>query len=460
MADSAPSGSGGPFQVAGQAREGSLLISGGVGGISVQLEELAAGARKLDDLAAMLGAVEAEMHRIWEDLGGYRNEPWPTGTAALSSVWEAKGSVQAARAGLQHVSGQIRACVRDYETAEWWADVGRFTGYLSLADLQDTQSNIATTGVLDRRAMEWLVSQAGMEHAVLKQGMAGGPAQANLGSLLGAFTPRPLELRQEETVPVDLDSSPTGLLERIRAIDARGAGFIEVIEVDNGGQPSYVVVVPGTQAAGVQAGGSNPFDEAGIIEGLFHGSAEVNAGVLAALKAAGAEKGVPVVAVGYSQGGIHAMNLAADPRLLKEYELRYVLTAGSPVAGIIPEGGIDSLHLEHVTDGVTGTDGEPNPATRDRVTVSLSHSLRTGEGGILGDGHALTNYQEGARLVSASADPSLVHSTAVLAGVLGAGGAATATRFSLSRQEAPEAPRGRVRDRRGPFTPRPQQGAR
>lgn len=446
--------------MAGQAREGSLSISGGVGGISVQLEELTAGARKLDDFAAILGAVEAEMHRIWEDLGGYYDGPRHIGTAALSSVWDAKVSVQTARAGLQHIGGQIRACLRAYEAAEWWADVGRFTGYLSPAELLDMQSNIATTGVLDRRAMEWLVSQSGMEHAVLKQGMAEGPAQANLVSLLAAFAPRPLELRREETVPVDLDSSPAGLLERIRAIDARGAGFIEVIEVDNGGQSSYVVVVPGTQAAGFHAGGSNPFDEAGIVEGLFHGSAEVNAGVLAALKAAGAEKGAPVVAVGYSQGGIHAMNLAADPRLLREYELQYVLTAGSPVAGIIPEAGISSLHLEHVTDGVPGTDGEPNPDTRDRVTVSMYNNLRAGEGGILGDGHALTNYQEGARLVPASTNPSLVHSTAVLAGILGTGGAATATRFSLSRQDAPEPARGRARDRRGPFTPRPQDGAR
>jgi hypothetical protein len=57
----------------------------------------------------------------------------------------------------------------------------------------------------------------------------------------------------------------------------------------------------------------------------------------------------------------------------------------------------------------------------------------------LGPGHNLGNYQEAARLVGASEDPTLVHSTAVLAGVLGAGGTATATRFALSRTPIQEA---------------------
>ena len=46
-----------------------------------------------------------------------------------------------------------------------------------------------------------------------------------------------------------------------------------------------------------------------------------------------------MVAVGYSQGGIHAMNLAADELFLNEYDMKYVLTAGSPVGGIVPAAG-------------------------------------------------------------------------------------------------------------------------
>ena len=40
-------------------------------------------------------------------------------------------------------------------------------------------------------------------------------------------------------------------------------------------------------------GGVNPFDEAGIVEGLGHSSAEINAAVFQALQAAGAERGHP-----------------------------------------------------------------------------------------------------------------------------------------------------------------------
>ena len=98
--------------------------------------------------------------------------------------------------------------------------------------------------------------------------------------------------------------------------------------------------------------------------------------MLSALHQAGAVKGDQVVAVGYSQGGAHAMNLSSDKAFLAEFDLKYVLTAGSPVGGITPQPGITSLHLEHRQDWVPGSDGTPNPDTRDRVTVTL-----TGTGG-------------------------------------------------------------------------------
>jgi hypothetical protein len=144
------------------------------------------------------------------------------------------------------------------------------------------------------------------------------------------------------------------------------------------------------------------------------------------------------------------MNLAADELFLNEYDLKYVLTAGSPVGGIVSTPGVDALHLEHRQDWVPGTDGTPNPDTRNRVTVTLIEPVGTPEGENfgLGPGHQITHYQEAAREVAASDDLSLMASTAVLGGVLGAGGTATATRFALSRSKRPEPqtvpPYGRV----------------
>jgi hypothetical protein len=259
---------------------------------------------------------------------------------------------------------------------------------------------------------------------------------------------------------VDFEASPAGLLERIRSIDERGDGYIEVIEVGNEGQKAYVVVIPGTQA-GAEMGGRNPFDDAGIAEGLGYGSTEINTAVLEALRSVGAEKGAPVVAVGYSQGGIHAMNLASDNLFLDEYDVKYVLTAGSPVGGITPASGISTLHLEHRADWVPGSDGTASPDTRNRVTVTMNNPVWTERGAApaMGPGHQFENYQDGARLVAASEDPSLVDSTAVLSGVLGVGGTATATRFALTRTKPPEPQpaQGRISGAGRPV-PFPQQG--
>jgi hypothetical protein len=438
------------------------VVSGGVGGISFQLEELMAGAEKLDVLASELSAVEVETHRIWQDLGPYQNDSRYSGTEAIISVGEARRSVQAVRTELQRISNQVRASKRDYESAEALANAVHGLG-LRLTSWELLRQQVADLGlglVPNREVAEIVagnvpltmgaflaLSSAPHVATALAADLAAGKHISVAAPLIRALgrqpvpllKPRPVSVNREESLPLELHTSAAGLLERARTVDERGQGYIEVIEVDNGGQKAYVVVVPGTQTE-TDLGGTNPFDAAGIGEGLGYGSAEVNAAVLQALQAAGAEKGSPVVAVGYSQGGVHAMNLAADELFLNEYDVKYVLTAGSPVGGITPAAGISSLHLEHRQDWVPGSDGTPSPDTVDRVTVTLTDPARTPEGEEfgLGPGHRLSNYVEGARRVEASGDPSLVASTAVLGGVLGAGGTATATRFSLSRSKPPE----------------------
>jgi hypothetical protein len=154
------------------------------------------------------------------------------------------------------------------------------------------------------------------------------------------------------------------------------------------------------------------------------------------------------------------MNLAADELFLNDYDVKYVLTAGSPVGGIVPAAGVSSLHLEHRQDWVPGTDGTPNPDARQRVTVTLTGPVTKPGGGEfgIGPGHRLSNYTGGARLVAESDDPSLVASTAVLAGVLGAGGTATATRFALMRTpaETASAPGPRLQPTQRPSPQKPE----
>lgn len=478
MAEVTPAGSGGPIQLTGPAVDGALEIRGGVGGITFQLEELMGGAEKLDAAVEELAAVEVEVRRIWEDLCPYQDAARPTGTGALIGLGEAQWSVQAVRTALQGISGQVRASKRDYELAEMAAGVARGLGIPSFKDFVYLCADQQITGLPSRNAMEMLTGNVALSLSALL-----GLSPAHFAVALAAdvvagrhissavplirslaegsmpmLKPRPLTVEQHESLPIQLDASLAGLLDRARVVDERGDGYVEVIEVDNAGQKAYVVVIPGTQT-GAETGGDNPFDIAGIAEGLGYGSAEVTAGVLQSLQAAGAKEGSPVVAVGYSQGGVHVMNLAADELFLSKYDMKYVLTAGSPVGGITPAVGVSSLQLEHREDWVPGSDGTPGPDARNRITVTLNQPVWTsaGEDPGLGPGHRLSNYQEGARQVAASDDPSLAASTAVLSGVLGAGGKATAIRFALTRSKPPETAslRGPEPTTKPQYTPQP-----
>ncbi|MHC6591860.1 hypothetical protein [Arthrobacter sp. C152] len=449
MADATPSGSGGPVHVSPPAPDGNLLIMGGVGGITAQLDELDIGAAKLDHLAERLISVENEVFTAWQELGAHHQGPRSTRTAAVTAVGEARDAVQRVRLELQRISSQVRSCRFEYEVAEEGIRHLQRTHGMSppLVELQK-HIDFWRTGFLNGKAAEALAGDAVANLPVVRP-------------LLEALDPElrtgPVAVKQEESLAIDLDASPAGLLERVRLLEERGSGFIEVIEVHHDGRKAYIVLIPGTQLNDAD-GGTNPFDLGGIVDGLGSNSEQVNAAVLSALRDAGAERGADVVAVGYSQGGIHAMNLAADQRVQDDYGMKYVLTAGSPISRITPPPGVNTLHLEHRTDWVPGSDGMPNPDTRNQVTVTMTNDLyvRGGEDAGLGPGHRLDGYEEAGRLVALSNDPSLVQSTAVLGAVLGAGGAATATRFSLSKTPPPPPPM----DRRDPFSGRPQPGAK
>lgn len=464
---------GGQLSPAEPASNDVLSVRGGVGGISFQLEELDTGARGLEALARDLAAVELGIYRVWEALGSYQRDDPISGAEALAAVWEGQRSLAAVREELERLAASVRACQIRYSAAErtnlimtrfhWDASWlwGRQVADLCLVrDWRDWRPNTASTeaiassdpvvagtilaalqgtrpGEIDAAARMALIAGGGTSVPVLVRML--------LDRVRPDLRPRPVTAvpaagMEEGAAGTAVDTSPAGLLARAGAVKDAGPGQIEVIQTTNGGRDAFVVIIPGTQPGNM--GGPNPFDEVGIGESLGYGSGYTAAGIRSALRQAGAEAGDQVVAVGYSQGGIHAMNLSQNQAFLAEYDLKYVLTAGSPVGAITPAPGVSSLHLEHRQDWVPGSEGLPNPDTRDRVTVTLNGLVRTpaGEDAGLGPGHRLTNYEAGARAVSASPDPSLVASTAALAGVVGAGGAARVTRFQLLRTPKPPTP--------------------
>ncbi|MFF2031645.1 hypothetical protein [Arthrobacter sp. NPDC058192] len=454
MADATPADSGGTPRVTAPPDDGSLRIRGGIGGISFQFEELLAGAAALEGLVRQLQSVEVEADAVRHALFPYQSDSYASGSNAIIAVGEAGRDVGRVRSQLQRMGDDVRASHREYEYAEARNSLllrlglhgpvyGQAPEPFALPDVRGTVEG-------------WVAMMPGSLAALL--GLPA-PVAAAVGALqgptdvrrlvrdaseapgLGFLKPRPVSIAGQDTFTANVDLSPAGLLRRAGAVGEPG-GRIEVIEVDGADRRSWVVIIPGTQLGGAPEG-TNPFDLAGIAEALGYDSAWTAAAIRGSLEQAGARPGDQLVAVGYSQGGIHAMNLSKDPALLAEYDLRFVLTAGSPVGGISPGPGVSSLHLEHEQDWVPGADGVVNPDTRGRVTVTLTNPLTVPppkEFG-LGPGHRLENYADGAALVSASRDATLRDSTATLAAVVGTGGVATVTRFSLRREAGPS-PRG------------------
>lgn len=428
MADSAPVGAGAAPLPLPPAQDGSLSIRGGVGGISFQLEELLRGAGQLDDLVQQLLRIEEETRRIQDALEPFLYDSYDTGCSALNAVAEGRNEVARVRQELVGVSSGVRASHRDYVEAE-----ARNARPHALGLDQYVLSG--AHGIL---ALGRDLAEEGYNRSIPDGYDAGDLLHHLLDSpLVAAYQPRPVSIEKTHESAEDLQPTMAESLRRLERLHSLNDGEIEVIGFETNGSASWMVLIPGTQT---DSPSTNPFDIQGIGEAIGFDSEEVVPAVGQALREAGAEAGDQVVAVGHSQGGIHAMNLSRNKAFLSEFDLKYVLTAGAPVGDITPEPGISSLHLEHVQDWVPGTDGRMNADTKDRVTVTLTDEVKTPEGEDpgLGPGHGQENYARGAELVVASHDPSLAASTAAFAGIVGAGVAAKVTRFKLKRDPLPD----------------------
>jgi len=169
---------------------------------------------------------------------------------------------------------------------------------------------------------------------------------------------------------------------------------------------AWVVHVPGTQDWDGDGEGS-PMDMAANVALVGGRRTAVVEGVTAALVGAGARPGQPVALVGHSQGGMIALDLAADPGLRRIVTVTHVVTAGSPVTGRTPPVGVQVLALEHDDDLVPRLDGRTHPDRRDRVVVSAPAP----DGRWRTDAvpaHSSSAYVVTAAAVDASDHPSLV----------------------------------------------------
>ncbi|MHA7285497.1 hypothetical protein ACX80I_04400 [Arthrobacter sp. MDT3-44] len=386
--------------------DGPLTVRGGVGGIRFQWEELEEAARVLSLLAVEAGDVAVSLARLDREVCEL---PWRVlhlqllGAGAGLHYQDALSQLDGARTtaadngrSLASTEERLRASLRAYRMAD---------------------------GVAAAAADAARAGSAATIRAVARGAISGGVVEVG-----------PIALRNRAAgTPVAFDGTVEGVVGRLAAVEADDPGTFEVLRAGTAGSPVYVVVLPGTQPGPGEAAGSNPFDIGGIAEALAEDSLFTGAAVLDALGRAGAHPGDSLIVAGYSQGGLHAVNLAGA--MGGRYDVQLVLTVGSPT-GWHASGSSEYLHLEHSADAVPELDSTLNSDDRHRTTVTLHTPVpdpgRSTDGSQepwgLGPAHKLDNYAEGARLVDASEAPSLAPATALLAA---AGAAGTARRYSF-----------------------------
>lgn len=195
------------------------------------------------------------------------------------------------------------------------------------------------------------------------------------------------------------------LMARQRGLEGSGS-TVQVVSIDGG--RSYVVQVPGTEDWSPSRG-DNPMDTTSNVHLMAGDDTRLSRAVVEAMRAAGIPSNAPVMLTGYSQGGIVAASLAADPRTREEFNIEAVVTAGSPIGRMPIPADISVLSLEATEDLVPKLDGVDNPDRATWVTVEreLEGASPPDAHHNLGAAHSIVNYEQMARVLDESQGVSI-----------------------------------------------------
>ncbi len=254
---------------------------------------------------------------------------------------------------------------------------------------------------------------------------------------------------------VEFDGSVESLVDLQKLAEREPPGSLLVTRFDGPHDNLYVLTIPGTQAdpleerkggfrrigQGPRAGMANPWDGTGIVEAMGNDSRNLIPSIEEALRESGAKDGDRVVVTGYSQGGIHAVNIVNDEHLNTMFSFPYLSTFGSPTGRTPVPKDTHALQLEDGKDMVPGTDGSPNAEERNRLTVvfdSPDGTVELGNDGF-GESHKLENYESHAKELHGSGDPGVVESLGLLGNLFGRSRQGRVRSFQLGRRPRPKA---------------------
>ena len=404
-----------------------IHVRGGAHGLTVEYRELESVAGALEETVTQLTSLRSrcmEMYLLLSGTGaGHSHARHAAGAAELVIQGLARN-----RQELEEAAVDLRCAARNYLEAEGrvekaisWLAVGVPTGI----DLWRRGRG----GFPERSVSELVVPPF---DGFLIEKLLERLADGRFGEL------RPINVTELGATgePVPLTGSARGLLERSkRLLDGSDRGVVEILTVEEGERRVRIVTLPGMQDSGNMMVGPNPFDIYGNAEGRAQDSKYVADAVAEALRQAGASAEDAVILVGYSQGGIHAVNTGARLAESGEFSVEMVVTAGAPAGDRNTPAGVSVLHLEHYQDWVPGADGTLNPDTPDRITVTGRTPVPEDaalDG--LGPAHDLDVYLGLADQADVSKDPSLQESLGYLAEIIPPSSIAARGLFRFSRK--------------------------
>lgn len=458
-----------------------LVVTGGRGGTTARLSDLRATAQALVGAAARLDRaatvvdVEADWLRSRVAIAPSA-ATWALGS--LDTLRHGDASVRAAAQRCRAPASGLGRAADTYQQAESTADratrgliaaSGSVLGHLLRATplrglaagvvveevgLATVAEAVGSDGGLTRGSLLTAFQRAGAERLVAGLGGALdgalpsafwdlGPGRSaverSAAGLARGLPRRPLSVTAISSPALAPVRTTTDATLAILAAQRAGPGSVVVQRVEHAdGSRGWVVAIPGTQSMSLGSG-SNPFDNATNLAAMAGTPDDSSALVSQALRSAGARAGEAVLLAGHSQGGMVAARLAGDPAFATTYDVRSVLTLGSPIGVMDVPTKTQTLALENRSDLVPSVDGTPNPDAPNVTTVvrdlSGSDDPREVEAaGTLVGSHDLDIYAGTAAEVDASDHPSIAAWRDAAAEVTGApGDQVTTTVFQGTR---------------------------
>lgn len=239
---------------------------------------------------------------------------------------------------------------------------------------------------------------------------------AGLAALVAALAPVAGRGRQGEVavaatgppVPTRPATDVRGLVTRLAPYappvdgpptEAYRPGRVRLDRVEGSDGTRWVLYVPPTQTWS-DTGGPLPADGTANVRLVGGLDADALEAARRVLDAAGVGPDEPLLAVGYSQGGIAAASLAADPR----YAVEGVVTFGSPVSALPVPDDVPVLAVESSSDLIPHADGRLDPDRPNWTSVTGEVPVDPADPGA---GHRLDAYRRHAAQVDASTHPSV-----------------------------------------------------